>query len=108
MITSSILKGCEALNDGGKVAEGGVLLALYSILLFLVIQLPFIGSILFFILPIPFILIALKQSMTFWVLNHCMFTNYDLWDRLGTTGSVINRDVRDYNWLSIAEKLLNH
>ncbi|MBA9028063.1 YybS family protein [Peribacillus huizhouensis] len=52
------------MNDGRKVAEGGVLLALYSILLFLAIQLPFIGSILFFILPIPFILIALKQSMT--------------------------------------------
>ncbi|MFJ7978095.1 DUF2232 domain-containing protein [Peribacillus sp. NPDC096379] len=32
--------------------------------MFLAIQLPFIGSILFFILPIPFILIALKQNMT--------------------------------------------
>ncbi|MFJ5624482.1 YybS family protein [Peribacillus loiseleuriae] len=52
------------MNNGRKVAEGGVLLALYSILLFLTIQLPFIGSILFFILPIPFILIALKQNMT--------------------------------------------
>ncbi|KMY52126.1 YybS family protein [Peribacillus loiseleuriae] len=52
------------MNNGRKVAEGGVLLALYSILLFLTIQLPFIGSILFFILPVPFILIALKQSMT--------------------------------------------
>lgn len=58
------MKGCEKLNNGRKVAEGGVLLALYSILLFLAIQLPFIGSILFFILPIPFILIALKQNMT--------------------------------------------
>ena len=57
------MKGCEALNNGRKVAEGGVLLALYSILLFLAIQLPFIGSIIFFILPIPFILIGIKQTM---------------------------------------------
>lgn len=50
------------MNSGRKITEGGVLLALYSVLLLMTIYLPIIGSILFFFLPIPFILMALKHS----------------------------------------------
>ena len=55
-------RGCGKLNSGRKITEGGVLLALYSVLLLMTIYLPIIGGILFFFLPIPFILMAIKHS----------------------------------------------
>ncbi|SFC17174.1 Uncharacterized conserved protein YybS, DUF2232 family [Bacillus sp. OV322] len=58
-----MMNGSEGLNNGRKVAEGGVLLALYSILLLLVVQLPFL-IFLFFFLPAPFILAAIKQKLS--------------------------------------------
>lgn len=51
------------MNNGRKIAEGGALLALYSILLFLTVQIPFLGLVLFFYLPVPFILTAAKQKL---------------------------------------------
>ncbi|MDQ0220956.1 YybS family protein [Peribacillus cavernae] len=52
------------MNNGRKIAEGGALLALYSILLFLTVQVPFLGAVLLFFLPVPFILTAVKQKLT--------------------------------------------
>jgi uncharacterized protein YybS (DUF2232 family) len=51
------------LNNGRKIAEGGALLALYTILLFITVQFPFIGFLTFFFLPVPFILVAIKQPL---------------------------------------------
>ncbi|MFJ8247591.1 YybS family protein [Peribacillus asahii] len=50
------------MNKGKKVAEGGMLLALYSILLFITINVPFLGMITFFLLPIPFVLVMIKET----------------------------------------------
>jgi uncharacterized protein YybS (DUF2232 family) len=52
------------LNNGTKIAEGGALLALYSILLFLTVQVPLLGFVLFFFLPVPFILTAMTQKLS--------------------------------------------
>ncbi|RFU68072.1 YybS family protein [Bacillus sp. V59.32b] len=51
------------MNNGKKIAEGGALLALYSILLFITMQIPVLGLVSFFCLPIPFILTAAKQKL---------------------------------------------
>ena len=51
------------MNKGRNLAEGGLLLALYTILLFITLYVPLIGTILMFVLPVPFILIALKQNL---------------------------------------------
>ncbi|MFJ8259109.1 YybS family protein [Peribacillus asahii] len=50
------------MNKGKKIAEGGMLLALYSILLFITINVPFLGMITFFLLPIPFVLVMIKET----------------------------------------------
>lgn len=52
----------EKMNNGRKIAEGGVLLAVYVLLLFITVQIPFLGMITFFFLPIPFILVMLKEN----------------------------------------------
>lgn len=52
------------MNSGRKIAEGGALLALYCILLFIVIYIPLLGFITFFFLPIPFILVSIKQKLS--------------------------------------------
>jgi len=51
------------LNKGRQLAVGGVLLALFSILLLITIYVPFIGFFVMFILPIPFIFIALENKI---------------------------------------------
>ncbi|PLT33242.1 YybS family protein [Bacillus sp. V5-8f] len=51
------------MYNGRKIAEGGALLALFSILLFLSVQIPLLGMPLFFFLPIPFILTAVKHDL---------------------------------------------
>ncbi|RID82953.1 DUF2232 domain-containing protein [Peribacillus asahii] len=52
------------MNKGKKIAEGGMLLALYSILLFITINIPFLGMITFFLLPIPFVLVMIKETIS--------------------------------------------
>jgi len=52
------------LNKGKKIAEGGMLLALYSILLFITINIPFLGMITFFLLPIPLVLVMIKETIS--------------------------------------------
>lgn len=56
------------MNNGRKIAEGGVLLAVYVLLLFITVQIPFLGMITLFFLPIPFILVMLKEKVS-WVLG---------------------------------------
>ncbi|RFU62493.1 YybS family protein [Peribacillus glennii] len=51
------------MNNGRKIAEGGALLALYSILLLLTVYFPLLGLPLFFFLPVPFILTAIKHDL---------------------------------------------
>lgn len=52
------------MNSGRKIAEGGALLALYCILLFITVYIPLLGFITFFFLPIPFILVTIKQKLS--------------------------------------------
>ncbi|MGE7186344.1 YybS family protein [Peribacillus sp. NPDC006672] len=52
------------MNNGRRVAEGGALLALYSILLFITIYVPLLSIVTFFFLPVPFILFAIKQKLS--------------------------------------------
>ncbi|USK59869.1 YybS family protein [Peribacillus asahii] len=52
------------MNKGKKIAEGGMLLALYSILLFITINIPFLGMITFFLLPIPLVLVMIKETIS--------------------------------------------
>ena len=54
------------MNNGRKIAEGGVLLAIYVLLLFITVQIPFLGMVTFFFLPIPFILVMIKEPLS-WV-----------------------------------------
>ncbi|MGM9924390.1 MAG: YybS family protein [Bacillus sp. (in: firmicutes)] len=51
------------MNEGRKLAEGGVLLALYAIMLFLVLYIPLLGTILMFLLPVPFVLFGTKHDV---------------------------------------------
>lgn len=51
------------MNSGRKLAESGVLLALYAVMLFIVVYIPVIGMILMFLLPVPFVLITIKQNL---------------------------------------------
>lgn len=51
------------LNKGRELAEGGVLLAIYAIMLFIVIYIPFAGMIVMFLLPVPFILYGIKHDI---------------------------------------------
>ncbi|WP_153126914.1 YybS family protein [Peribacillus tepidiphilus] len=50
------------MNNGRRVAESGVLLAIFSMMLFLSMQLPILGTIIAFFLPVPFILVSAKYS----------------------------------------------
>ncbi|MGE7762045.1 YybS family protein [Peribacillus sp. NPDC097895] len=52
------------MNSGRRIAEGGALLALYCILLFITIHVPIVGIITLFFLPIPFILVTIKQKLS--------------------------------------------
>ena len=52
------------MNSGRKIAEGGALLALYCILLFITVYIPLLGFITFFFLPIPYILVTIKQKLS--------------------------------------------
>lgn len=65
------------MNKGKQLAVGGMLLALYAIMLLITIYVPVIWVIVMFILPIPFIFIALendiKWSFTFLVAA-CLIT----------------------------------
>lgn len=60
------MKGCEKLNNGRKITEGGLLLAVYVLLLFITFQVPFLGMITMFFLPVPFILVMMKEKLS-WV-----------------------------------------
>ncbi|WP_409290860.1 YybS family protein [Peribacillus sp. SCS-37] len=51
------------MANGRKIAESAALLAVFCILVFLSIQLPVLGTLLLFILPLPFILVAGKHSL---------------------------------------------
>ncbi|CAH0298527.1 hypothetical protein SRABI96_04512 [Peribacillus sp. Bi96] len=57
------------MNSGRRIAEGGALLALYCILLFITIHVPIVGIITLFFLPIPFILVTIKQKLS-WSLGY--------------------------------------
>jgi uncharacterized protein YybS (DUF2232 family) len=57
------------MNSGRRIAEGGALLALYCILLFITIQIPLLGIFTTFFLPIPFILVTIKQKLS-WSLGY--------------------------------------
>ncbi|PLT29521.1 YybS family protein [Peribacillus deserti] len=52
------------MNNGRKIAESAALMAVFCILVFLCVQLPLIGAILMFVLPLPFILVAAKYNLT--------------------------------------------
>ncbi len=52
------------MNNGRKIAEGGVLLAVYVLLLFITVQIPLLGMVTFFFLPIPFILVMIKEKIS--------------------------------------------
>jgi len=51
------------LNKGRQLAVGGLLLAIFSIMLLITIYVPIIGVIMMFILPIPFIFIAVENDL---------------------------------------------
>lgn len=57
------------MNSRRRIAEGGALLALYCILLFITIHVPLMGTITLFFLPTPFILFAIKQKLS-WSLGY--------------------------------------
>ncbi|MGG4267760.1 YybS family protein [Peribacillus simplex] len=52
------------MNNGRRIAEGGALLALYSILLFITIYVPLMVIVTSFFLPVPFILFTIKQKLS--------------------------------------------
>ena len=47
-----------------KITEGGMLLAVYALLLFITVQIPFLGILRFFFLPVPFILVMIKEKLS--------------------------------------------
>ena len=51
------------MNKGKQLAVGGLLLAIFSIMLLITIYVPVVGVLMMFILPIPFIFIALENSL---------------------------------------------
>ena len=59
-----LMKGCEKLNNGRKITESGLLLAVYALLLFITVQVPFLGMITMFFLPVPFILVMMKEKLS--------------------------------------------
>ncbi|MEJ9230105.1 YybS family protein [Peribacillus butanolivorans] len=57
------------MNSGRRIAEGGALLALYCILLFITVHIPIVGTFTLFFLPVPFILVTNKQKIS-WALGY--------------------------------------
>ncbi|AXN39002.1 YybS family protein [Peribacillus butanolivorans] len=57
------------MNSGRRIAEGGALLALYCILLFITVHIPIVGIFTLFFLPVPFILVTNKQKIS-WALGY--------------------------------------
>ncbi|MFE4239292.1 YybS family protein [Peribacillus butanolivorans] len=57
------------MNSGRRIAEGGALLALYCILLFITVHIPIVGIFTLFFLPIPFILVTNKQKIS-WAMGY--------------------------------------
>lgn len=55
------------MGNGRKIAEGGVLLAVYVLLLFFTVQIPVLGMISFFFLPVPFILVMIKEKFSWFI-----------------------------------------
>lgn len=51
------------MNKGRQLAIGGMLLALFAIMLLITIYIPVVGVIMMFILPIPFVFIALENDL---------------------------------------------
>ena len=51
------------MNKGKQLAVGGLLLAIFSIMLLITIYVPIVGVLMMFILPIPFIFIALENDL---------------------------------------------
>ncbi|WP_052343888.1 YybS family protein [Bacillus massiliigorillae] len=51
------------MNKSRGLAEGGVLLAIYAVMLFIVMYIPFAGTIMMFLLPVPFILYGIKHDI---------------------------------------------
>ena len=65
------------MNKGKQLAVGGVLLALFSIMLLITIYVPVIGVVMMFILPIPFIFVALENDIKWsfiFLLAACLLT----------------------------------
>jgi uncharacterized protein YybS (DUF2232 family) len=58
------MKGVGGVTQGRRIAEGGVLLAIFSSMIFLSIQIPILGIILMFCMPVPFILFATKNTIS--------------------------------------------
>ena len=52
------------MNSGRRIAEGGALLAVYCIILFITVNIPILSLITFFFLPVPFILVAIKEKFS--------------------------------------------
>lgn len=52
------------MNNGRKITEGGVLLAVYVLLLFITVQVPFLGMITLWFLPVSFILVTVKEKLS--------------------------------------------
>lgn len=65
------------MNKGKQLAVSGVLLALFAIMLLITIYIPIIGVIMMFILPIPFVFIALENDLKWsllFLLASCLIT----------------------------------
>ena len=45
-----------------KISGRWFALAIYALLLFITVQIPFLGMVTFFFLPIPFILVMIKEK----------------------------------------------
>lgn len=52
------------MNNSRKITEGGILLAVYVLLLFITVQIPPLGTITFFFFPVPFILVMIKEKLS--------------------------------------------
>lgn len=53
----------KVLNSGKRLAESGVLLALFAIMIFIVTYIPILGVVLTFLLPVPIALVAIKYNL---------------------------------------------
>ncbi|WP_286230302.1 YybS family protein [Neobacillus mesonae] len=53
------------MRNAGKLTEGAILLAAFTVLLLITVYVPLIGSILNFVLPLPFMMFAAKNNIRF-------------------------------------------